>query len=284
MGSKYKKIVLIGSGSLLIKCIKELKDFDIPVTVLNSDSSNLSKFATFNFNNIKIIDLNLEEIFKYLKNKEEKTIVFSVVFNHIIPKEVVEQTNLTIINYHNSLLPNHRGRNAEAWSIFQQDQYTGITWHLVDSDIDTGDIIIQKELQIEENITSIKLLKKQSELAFEAFQEILPKVIEDSFILKKNIKLEDTLHLSNEIPNNGVLNLEWNIEEMKAFLNSMNYGVLNTLGKPKVKLNGEVYEWEKVRYYDTVENDHFYYDYENISLSIIKNQKKIKLIGLQKLL
>ena len=60
-------------------------------------------------------------------------------------KELID--NKLIINYHNSLLPKHPGRFAEAWSIFEEDKKSGITWHLVVPEVDKGKIILQKDIE-----------------------------------------------------------------------------------------------------------------------------------------
>jgi methionyl-tRNA formyltransferase len=68
--------------------------------------------------------------------------------NHILPERVLEAPPRGTIQYHPSLLPRHRGRSAINWAIMQGDDVTGITIFWVDRGIDTGPILLQKEVPI----------------------------------------------------------------------------------------------------------------------------------------
>ena len=66
-------------------------------------------------------------------------------YHHIIAPEVIEYLNGRIVNLHISYLPWNRGSDPNLWS-FLEDTVKGITIHYVDSGIDAGNIIIQKEV------------------------------------------------------------------------------------------------------------------------------------------
>ena len=68
--------------------------------------------------------------------------------NHILPERVLHAPPMGTIQYHPSLLPRHRGRSAINWAITQGDAVTGITIFWVDRGIDTGPILLQKEVAI----------------------------------------------------------------------------------------------------------------------------------------
>lgn len=66
----------------------------------------------------------------------------------IIPDAMLEQARLGSIEYHPSLLPRHRGRSAMNWAIINGEAKTGLTIFWVDAGIDTGPILLQKEVEI----------------------------------------------------------------------------------------------------------------------------------------
>jgi methionyl-tRNA formyltransferase len=66
----------------------------------------------------------------------------------IIPEKVVNLPSLGTICYHPSLLPRHRGASAINWALIQGDTRTGLTVFWVDKGIDTGPILLQKEVEI----------------------------------------------------------------------------------------------------------------------------------------
>jgi methionyl-tRNA formyltransferase len=68
--------------------------------------------------------------------------------NHILPGRVLEAPPLGTIQYHPSLLPRHRGRSSINWAIMQGDHVTGVTIFWVDKGIDTGPILLQKEVPV----------------------------------------------------------------------------------------------------------------------------------------
>lgn len=76
---------------------------------------------------------------------------FIVSFNyrHIIPEEVLEAMPGRVINLHTSLLPYNRGSSPNFFS-FLDDTPKGVTIHLMDKGLDTGDILCQREIQFDE--------------------------------------------------------------------------------------------------------------------------------------
>ena len=66
----------------------------------------------------------------------------------IIPEKLINVPSLGTICYHPSILPRHRGASAINWAIIQGDTRTGLTILWVDKGIDTGPILLQKEVEI----------------------------------------------------------------------------------------------------------------------------------------
>ena len=66
----------------------------------------------------------------------------------IIPERLLSVPTRGTICYHPSLLPRHRGASAINWAIIQGDTQTGLTVFWVDKGIDTGPILLQKEVEI----------------------------------------------------------------------------------------------------------------------------------------
>lgn len=77
-------------------------------------------------------------------------LIISYNYKYIIRKDVIGLFPNKIINLHISLLPWNRGADPNIWS-FIEDTPKGVTIHLIDEGIDTGKIILQKEVYIDEN-------------------------------------------------------------------------------------------------------------------------------------
>lgn len=66
----------------------------------------------------------------------------------IIPQRILDLPGLGSIQYHPSLLPRHRGGSAINWAVIQGDAKTGLTIFWPDKGIDTGPVLLQKEVEI----------------------------------------------------------------------------------------------------------------------------------------
>jgi methionyl-tRNA formyltransferase len=66
----------------------------------------------------------------------------------IVPQRMLTVPSIGTICYHPSLLPRHRGASGINWAIIQGDTRTGLTIFWVDRGIDTGPILLQKEVEI----------------------------------------------------------------------------------------------------------------------------------------
>lgn len=66
----------------------------------------------------------------------------------IVPVRILEIPTLGTIQYHPSLLPKHRGGSAINWAIINGESKTGLTIFWPDKGIDTGPILLQKEVEI----------------------------------------------------------------------------------------------------------------------------------------
>lgn len=67
----------------------------------------------------------------------------------LMPEALLDIPTIGTICYHPSLLPKHRGASAINWAIIQGDTRTGLTILWVDKGIDTGPILLQKEVDID---------------------------------------------------------------------------------------------------------------------------------------
>ena len=76
--------------------------------------------------------------------------IFVAAYGKILNKEVLDLPKFGSINVHSSLLPKYRGAAPINWSIINGDKTTGVTIMKMDEGMDTGDIILSKEVEIDE--------------------------------------------------------------------------------------------------------------------------------------
>ncbi len=103
-----------------------------------------------------------------------------VAFGQILPRDLLGVPQFGAINVHGSLLPQYRGAAPIAWAILKGEKRTGITTMLMDEGMDTGDILMQTEIPIEEEDTGETLQKKLSSLGGQLLTETIEKMKEGS--------------------------------------------------------------------------------------------------------
>ncbi len=113
-----------------------------------------------------------EESISQLADYGPDIIVVSA-FGQILPKEILELPRFGCINVHASLLPKYRGASPIQEAILQGDPITGVTIMQMDEGLDTGDILLQKELPISPEDTAGTLFDKLCSLGKEALKEAL---------------------------------------------------------------------------------------------------------------
>lgn len=255
----FNKIVFIGGTNLLYSCadivLKEMGKMNMTVFDISSNILKRERHRGY-----KIITGNKTMLMDFLRNEQEKCLVFSIMNPYIIESDIVTKNNLVIINLHHGLLPLHPGRNAEAWAIYDEDQYGGFTWHIVSTGIDDGDIILQKKYPIDLKTTSLKLLKICGEGAKKTITDVLN--MKKSEYIKQSINNDRQTHYAKEIPNDGFLNIDWNISKIVHFLNAMDYGILFTLGNPKIRYDNV--EYKAIRWKIVLDNK--YHNNRNIDV------------------
>ncbi|HAG68741.1 MAG TPA: methionyl-tRNA formyltransferase [Lachnospiraceae bacterium] len=112
---------------------------------------------------------------RYLKELKADAFVVAA-YGRILSKELLELPGLACINVHTSLLPRYRGAAPIQWAIINGDKTTGVTIMRMDEGLDTGDILLQREVPIEPSDTaeslSLKLMDAGGRLTAEALKLI----------------------------------------------------------------------------------------------------------------
>lgn len=231
--NEFNKIILIGNGRVAKECLKIASNFFMRKIIWVGND----KGCDIDINNIQ-----KDNFFNSLKD------CFIISANNFyIFKEPCIVNNL-IINYHNSLLPNHRGMNAHIWAIYNNDITAGITWHFVNAGIDTGEVILQKQITTNYLFTSLRLILTQHNLAISCFKDVLL-ILKNSSFKKDKFKkmIGGAYHKAGDLPNNGILDLSFSKDEISRLLRAFDVGIFRG-SIPKLRLN-IFNEWLDVDFY-----------------------------------
>lgn len=122
----------------------------------------------------RIKSAETEELIKSLN----PDLIAVVAYGKIISKNIIETPKYGCINVHGSLLPKYRGAAPIQWSIINGDTVTGVTTMFMDEGLDTGDILLQRKVFINENETSDELKNRLSVIGAELLIETIQKLEE----------------------------------------------------------------------------------------------------------
>ncbi|KRT66475.1 MAG: fmt, methionyl-tRNA formyltransferase, methionyl-tRNA formyltransferase [Candidatus Dadabacteria bacterium CSP1-2] len=107
--------------------------------------------------------IKTEEFFNELK-KFNPDLICVAAYGKILPKNILDLPHYGCINVHASLLPKYRGAAPINWAIIRGEKVTGITTMKMDEGMDTGDMLLKKEVPIEDEDTGETLSEKLSEI------------------------------------------------------------------------------------------------------------------------
>ncbi len=100
-------------------------------------------------------------------------LIVVAAFGQILPEAMLQIPKAGCINIHASLLPKYRGASPIPMAIAQGEKETGITTIMMDAGMDTGDILLQRRLDIEDTDTAFTLSERLSVLGAETILETL---------------------------------------------------------------------------------------------------------------
>lgn len=96
-----------------------------------------------------------------------------VAYGKILPEDVLNIPRHGCINVHGSLLPKYRGAAPIQWAIINGEKITGITTMFMDAGMDTGDMLLKREVAIDDEITYGQLHDKLSVIGAEVLKDTL---------------------------------------------------------------------------------------------------------------
>lgn len=154
--------------------IRKFKDMFLP-------SIDYNYIKSYNLPEIHASSVNSKEFKKALLTLNPDIILVGS-WGEKISKEIYDLPKIATINAHPSLLPKYRGPNPYYWVIKNQEQVTGVSFHLIDGDYDTGAILAQEEIKIYPSDTGKSLKDRTVLTARGVVCELLKDLSEDIII------------------------------------------------------------------------------------------------------
>jgi methionyl-tRNA formyltransferase len=105
--------------------------------------------------------------------EQQFDLVVVAAFSRILKQPLIGLPRLGCINVHLSMLPRYRGPHPIYWALSQGEARTGVTIHYIDEGIDSGDVILQRAVEIRPGDTEARLHAR----ATAAAADLLPQAV-----------------------------------------------------------------------------------------------------------
>lgn len=182
-----------------------------------------------------------KDAIEYLKNLRPDFIVV-VAYGQILSKEILDIPKFGCINVHASLLPKFRGASPINFAILNGEKYSGITTILMNEGMDTGDIFLKKEINIE-GLDYGKLYDKLMVLGAEVLIDTIFKIVNNN-ITPLNQNEEEASYCA--LITKDITKIDWNesgdniINKIRAF--SPTPGAFTTYRGKSIKIFEALFE------------------------------------------
>lgn len=210
------KIGILASGGLGLSTLKELERV-VSISFLATDSKSDGIIDFAEQNNIPLFKGNPrgEKLTQFL-GEEKYDLIFSINYLFLIEEDLLEKADF-VINLHGSLLPRYRGRTPHVWAIINNEKQTGVTAHLIDKGCDTGDIVYQEVVEIDENDTGAGILAKYKEIYVQICKQIHQLVLNGQLTVTPQDHSKATYY-GKRTPDDGHINWNWQKERIRNWV------------------------------------------------------------------
>jgi methionyl-tRNA formyltransferase len=211
--SSGNKLVFFGSGPVAAEALEKLtKNFQIEAVITKPKPPHhrgnfpvLDVAKKLELKTLLVTDKkSLSELFETKPVTSPIGVVID--FGIIISQDVIDYFPLGIVNSHFSLLPRWRGADPISFAILEGDLKTGVSLMVIEAGLDTGKLITQKVMKIEDDDTTASLTKKLIGLSDELLKNYLPKYIMGDIKPHNQPHPDRVTHSRKLTKNDGVIN------------------------------------------------------------------------------
>lgn len=246
------KVILIGglkNGKSIAKYLNNHKKTELlKVYVLKDElGKDVSDFVTFDdiIPAEKIIKVDKINNYEDEINNLNPDIIFVVGWSQLVSNKIIKSARIGVIGFHPAKLPKDRGRSVLAWQISEGYTQSAVSMIWIDTGIDSGNIIGQKDYLINYNDNIRDILNKVYDFCLELMETYYPLIIDGNRI---SIKQDNTKATYRRKRNkaDGIINWNRNSSEIYNLIRAITEPYPGAISYYKNKevliLNGYEYE------------------------------------------
>ena len=216
----YQSIVVSAcsyDAILLINKLFELKYTPENIAIINYKDNDfiLENFCkTYNLSLTQIH--NDYELLQFVKDNKTELLINIGGIPYLVSQSTLDSVQIATINLHTAITEEYRGRWMASWAIINGDSHCGYTWHHINKNFDSGNILLQQRFKI-----------SPDDSAFSLNRQIINNAV---FNLKYVIDHVNTVgttpsklghYYDKSTPFNGKIQDQWDIDQVEKFIRAM---------------------------------------------------------------
>ncbi|CDF57887.1 methionyl-tRNA formyltransferase [Thermobrachium celere] len=220
------KVVFMGTPDFAVPTLKKLIEKHDVIAVFTQPDKPKGRGQKVQYSPVKEVALEygipvlqpnrIKKEVEYIEKLKELNpdVCVVVAYGQILPKEVLDIPKYGCINVHASLLPELRGAAPINWAIINGNKITGITTMQMDVGLDTGDMLLKKEVEILDTDTAGSLHDKLMVVGAELLIETLDKLEKGELTPQKQ---DDSLATYAPMMDKELGHIDWNKSAREVF-------------------------------------------------------------------
>ncbi|HSV69344.1 MAG TPA: MupA/Atu3671 family FMN-dependent luciferase-like monooxygenase [Methylibium sp.] len=232
------RCVLIGGESLLIQCAQTLEQAGHHVVAVVTARAAIRRWAAER--GVRVLrDVAALAAAQDLRPFDH---LISVTNLAVLPDAVLALPTRGAINFHDGPLPAYAGLNTPVWALLNGEARHGITWHVMTSEVDRGDILAERRFDIAAGETALTLNTKCYEAAFEAFEELVAGLGEGGVAGRAQPGAPERYYGRKDRPA-GACAVDWDAgaDSIATLVRALDFGnYANPIGSAKASIGGRL--------------------------------------------
>ncbi len=214
-----KKLVFLGTKPIGHACFQYLlgQCEALNITVAGLLTRQRDEFAGV-YDLATLADTHGVPVLQHTSEIPECDILYSVQYHKILKAADIAKAQQAAVNLHMAPLPEYRGCNQFSWAIIDGKEEFGTTIHIMDTGIDSGDILFQKRFPIPGNCRVDELYKLTYEASLKLFRQTLAHVVNGNYTPLSQLllvpKFGTSIHYRHDIEQLKQLDPSWDKEKI----------------------------------------------------------------------
>lgn len=174
----FSKVML--EQVLALDCIEVVGIVTKSFSKSNADFSLLQPIAEENDVPCFLYENDNDALYQWVKEKEPDA-VYCFGWSHLLKEDLISVPKIGVIGYHPAALPENRGRHPVIWALALGLEETASTFFFIDPGVDSGDILDQVKVKIEDTDDAQALYSKITGWALSQVEDFSPKLANGTF-------------------------------------------------------------------------------------------------------